>query len=90
MAELTREQLIEHAEAQITYLRAALEIQPDVGASEMLRLMEIALSALSTEPVAHIFSDPSGKLYHSIVSAENARHDDVYPVYRLPLLEGLK
>jgi len=57
--ELTKEQLIEHAEAQITYLRAALEIQPDVGASELLRLMEIALAALTagTGPVAYMYRD---------------------------------
>lgn len=45
--QLTNKQLIEHAEAQITYLRAALDIQPDVGASEMLCLMEIALKVLT-------------------------------------------
>lgn len=45
--QLTNKQLIEHAEAQITYLRAALDIQPDVGASEMLCLMEIALKVLA-------------------------------------------
>lgn len=51
--QLTNKQLIKHAEAQITYLRVALEIQPDVGASEMLRLMEIALAML-TAPVPDI------------------------------------
>lgn len=45
--QLTNKQLIEHAEAQITYLRAGLEIQPDVGASEMLCLMEIALKVMT-------------------------------------------
>ncbi|EFO1798987.1 hypothetical protein DVM85_03550 [Escherichia coli] len=52
MNTITNEQLIEHAEAQISYLRAGLEIQDDVGASEMLRLMEIALASLEAEAAA--------------------------------------
>ena len=86
MSTITKEQLIEHAEAQITHLRAGLEIQDDVGASEMLRLMEIALASLEAEPVAWLLSGGGAKNNVSFDSG-NAYADplrEVTPLYAAP------
>ncbi|HHA1260431.1 TPA: hypothetical protein ACOELY_000483 [Enterobacter kobei] len=86
MSTITIEQLIEHAEAQITHLRAGLEIQDDVGASEMLRLMEIALASLEAEPVAWLLSGGGAKNNVSFDSG-NAYADplrEVTPLYTAP------
>lgn len=48
----TKEQLIERCESQIEYAQAIIDLYPnDVGAAESKRVAEIALAALTAEPM---------------------------------------
>lgn len=51
-AEITKGQLIERCESQIEYAQAIIDIYPnDTGAAESRRIAEIALAALTAEPM---------------------------------------
>lgn len=92
MAEFTKEQLIEQA---VTIRKSAMEMADWDGRSgerarAALSVIEIALAVLTAEPEEYIFDHPHGKLFRSISDKSNAGMPGVFPVYRLPLLEGLK
>lgn len=95
MAEFTKEQLIKQAQKNITVLRGAVEKIP--GNSEAavihLRLAEIALAALTAEPVAYISDSNLRALERGVVSVYVKNKPVLVrpsALYRLPLLEGLK
>ncbi|AXF58190.1 hypothetical protein DVA43_00740 [Leclercia sp. W6] len=89
MAEFTKEQLI----AEVRY-----NLEHCFCSEKTKRLMEIALAALTAEPVAHLVCN--GRLYQdrAFLSFSTAqisvkdRNDgaEIKPLYRLPLLEGFK
>ncbi len=95
MAEFTKEQLIEKLERRL----AVTTHYPDVEEAQLdAQILKIALAALTAEPVAHLVCD--GRLYQdrAFLSFSTAqisvkdRNDgaEIKPLYRLPLLEGLK
>lgn len=87
----TKEQLITRAKLMMRKHREMLTINPDYdGIACDAELLEIALEALTAEPEEYIFDHPHGKLFRSISDKSNAGMPGVFPVYRLPLLEGLK
>lgn len=100
MAEFTKEQLIEQAQKNIAVLRGAVEKVP--GGSDAavihLRLAEIALSALTAEPVGwtdevELRDVDRGGCGYLLTCKPVTPHADerrVINLYRLPLLEGLK
>lgn len=91
MTEFTKEQLVARVKQATVINRHRLKERPDVIGPEMDNaLFEIALAALTAEPEEYIFDHPHGKLFRSISDKSNAGMPGVFPVYRLPLLEGFK
>lgn len=89
MAEFTREQLISRARIMIRKHREMLAINPDYdGIARDVELFEIALAALTAEPEAYVVGS------YSLLHYQSPKLDEYIgkstPLYRLPLLEGLK
>ncbi len=89
MTKLTKEQLISRAMIMIRKHREMLEINPDYdGIARDVELFEIALAALTAEPEAYVVGS------YSLLHYQNPKLDEYIknatPLYRLPLLEGLK
>jgi hypothetical protein len=85
MAEFTKEQLIERAKQNI---RASGSFPGDRVAAMDLRLAEIALAALTEQPVGFYRASRHGDGYYLANNMEQT--PGTIPLYRLPLLEGLK
>ncbi|QGU10657.1 hypothetical protein GNG26_09955 [Leclercia sp. J807] len=114
MAEFTKEQLIEHAQAESAALKAMIEhgVHSDDVVDFLKRKMhldEIALAALTAEPFMYGIVAPEGEAYFDECCVSGGKSDlseivsnlndqcespgEEYrevPLYRLPLLEGLK
>lgn len=89
MAKFTKEQLIEQAEKDLDARRAMAEAFPGVARQQMkLRLAEIALAALTEQPVGFYRASRHGDGYYLANNMEQT--PGTIPLYRLPLLEGLK
>lgn len=90
MAELTREQLIEKLERRLavtTHYPGVEEAQLDA------QIFKIALAALTSEPYGYVHQalHEGGWLAALSTDHESHRNSTTHvPVYRLPLLEGLK
>jgi len=92
MAELTKEQLIAQAQENVKALKMASvqnafkDIRPAIELD--LHLAEIALAAVTAEPEAYVVGS------YSLLHYQNPKLDEYIgnstPLYRLPLLEGLK
>lgn len=80
MAEFTREQLI----AEVHY-----NLEHCFCSEKTKRLMEIALAALNAEPVGDFYHEERWGWYQ-ISEGDKVPEDRHIPLYRLPLLEGLK
>lgn len=91
MTKFTKEQLINLARENVRVLKQAAmqhKVQPVIAMD--LRLAEIALAALTAAPTAYIHK-AQGDLYRpEYLSEEDANGKRFDPLYRLPLLEGLK
>ena len=85
MTKFTKEQLIERAKQNI---RASGSFPGDRVAAIDLRLAEIALAALTAAPEAYVAGG------YGLLHYQNPKLDEYIknatPLYRLPLLEGLK
>lgn len=94
MAEFTKEQLISLARENVRVLKQAAmqhKVQPVIAMD--LRLAEIALAALTAEPYGYVHQalHEGGWLAGLSTDHEAHRNSTTHvPVYRLPLLEGLK
>lgn len=89
MTEFTKEQLISRALIMIRKHREMLAINPDYdGIARDAELLEIALAALTAAPEAYVVGG------YSLLHYQNPKLDEYIknatPLYRLPLLEGLK
>ena len=94
MTKLTKEQLIEQAKRDLDDRRAMAEAFPGVARQQMkLRLAEIALAALTAEPYGYVHQALHEGGWLAALSTDHEAHRNStthVPVYRLPLLEGLK
>lgn len=94
MAEFTKEQLIEHAQAESAALKAMIEhggYSDDVVdfLKRKMQLDEIALAVLTAEAEVWEIENPGeGTFYSAHPPRDFEKASCVY--YRLPLLEGLK
>lgn len=79
MAEFTKEQLI----AEVHY-----NLEHCFCSEKTKRLMEIALAALTEQPVGFYRASRHGDGYYLANNMEQT--SGTIPLYRLPLLEGLK
>lgn len=92
MAEFTKEQLREHLDMRLTHTRKAVQENTGTGWAEFyekeVSVLEMALTALTAEPEAYVVGS------YSLVHYQNPKLDEYIknatPLYRLPLLEGLK
>ena len=91
MAEFTKEQLISRAKENINSLTRARD--NFVGDKELvdihIRLAEIALAELTAEPVGEFYHEKRW-VWYQISEGDKVPEDRHIPLYRLPLLEGLK
>lgn len=99
MAEFTKEQLAKRCKSQIEAMQWLLDRCPgDVNANESLRVAEIALAALTAEPLAwtdeeelrDIDRGGCGYMFTCKPVTPHADERRIIKLYRLPLLEGLK
>lgn len=90
MAEFTKEQLIEHTKNEIEGWREAVTVfdSDDGYSSRYLAVLEIALAALTEQPVGYYRKATTGDGYY--LSSTIEPQPGTIPLYRLPLLEGLK
>lgn len=94
MAEFTKEQMADAIREKLRVIKQNPNtarygnVQDSDGMN--IAIYEIALAVLTAEPEEYIFDHPHGKLFRSISDKSNAGMPGVFPVYRLPLLEGLK
>ncbi len=92
MAEFTKEQLIERARENVESLKFASTqhaFEKAFPAIEIdIRLAEIALAALTEQPVGFYRASRHGDGYYLANNMEQT--PGTIPLYRLPLLEGLK
>ena len=92
MAEFTKEQLIEQAREKIKALKMSVtqsafkDIRSELELD--LSLAEIALAALTEQPAGFYRASLHGDGYYFANSMEQT--PGTIPLYRLPLLEGLK
>lgn len=89
MAEFTREQLIACAETALSDARTAVNFHDSKPYHQMrVHLAEIALAALTEQPVGFYRASRHGDGYYLANNMEQT--PGTIPLYRLPLLEGLK
>jgi len=81
MAEFTKEQLI----AEVHY-----NLEHCFCSEKTKRLMEIALAALTAEPEGGAHFARFDEEDDQIIDQCSKNQPDSFPLYRLPLLEGLK
>ncbi|MCA6701564.1 hypothetical protein ACYA5G_05350 [Klebsiella pneumoniae] len=90
MTQFTKEQLIEQANImrESAEKMADWDGQPGERARAALGVIEIALAALTAAPEAYVVGG------YSLLHYQNPKLDEYIknatPIYRLPLLEGLK
>lgn len=85
MAEFTKEQLIEKLERRL----AVTTHYPDVEEAQLdAQIFKIALAALTEQPVGFYRASRHGDGYYLANNMEQT--PGTIPLYRLPLLEGLK
>jgi len=93
MAEFTKEQLREHLDMRLTHTRKAVQENTGTGWAEFyekeVSVLEIALAALTSEPVGEFYREKRWGWYQ-ISEGDKVPEDRHIPLYRLPLLEGLK
>lgn len=88
--EFTKEQLIEQAIEDVNQWREVQGVHNgEQYAAIHLRLAEITLAVLTAEPEAYIFDHPAGKLFRALTDKSNAECRDVFPIYRLSMIEDL-
>lgn len=85
MAEFTKEQLIEKLERRL----AVTTHYPDVEEAQLdAQIFKIALAALTEQPAGFYRASLHGDGYYFANSMEQT--PGTIPLYRMPLLEGLK
>lgn len=85
MAEFTKEQLIEKLERRL----AVTTHYPDVEEAQLdAQIFKIALAVLTEYPVGYYRKATTGDGYY--LSSTIEPQPGTIPLYRLPLLEGLK